>query len=230
MTVALPHLVGSATFSYTALQASSLRFCISTALGLFVYDIKCNVEEGLFLFCLACHELPEESELELGVTGNSIFWIQGGDNDCVYSVSFTTTKIADCNTLQLKIFRWCENDITALYSLSVFEYAEARGVLVMGNAFGELSILDFSGSDPHHLANCLLKPIEPTPYNKQVLLPRVSTVIASRYRCWLDYYSTKLHLILMPPFLVSVSQNRSGPTHGNIGIAYDLQWSLTYGE
>lgn len=182
--VALPHIVGSAAFSYVTCHCSppSLRLCITCTWGLFVYDVRCNIEEGRFSLDLLWHHDPPEcddfdliaSRGVLGVTGKSVSWIQGDDSDHAYPVSFATTKIpSDINT-EPSIFEWYNEKTPALYSMGVFDFDEARGILALGNAFGELSLLDFSDSEPHQLSKCLELPIEPVPYMKQELLPIAS--------------------------------------------------------
>ena len=57
----------------------------------------------------------------------------------------------------------------ALYALGVFDFDEARGILIAGNAFGELSIIDFSGSNPLGFLKCLQKPVIPSSCTGQEL-------------------------------------------------------------
>lgn len=186
--VELPHLVGSATFSRAEIYESSLRVCITTAWGLFVYGLECIVEEDLFtLNLLWQYDPPPEDELNpiasrgtLGVTGNSVSWIHGDNYQPSRPVSVATIRVTDRNMGKSTLSQWSDRDVPALYFLGVFDFDEARGVLVMGNAFGELSILDFSGSDPHHFTKCLVNRIEPTSYRTQELLPTVSFVTAEK--------------------------------------------------
>lgn len=229
-TVDLPHLVGSAKFSSAELHESSLRVCITSTRGLFVYDIECNVEEDLFSFDLIWHYKPPQevgsrpiaSRGALGVTGNNVSWIQGDNSNYAYPVSFAMTGITDCTMLQPTVFQWHNKDTPALYSLGVFDFDEARGILVVGNAFGELSILDFSRSDPHHFAKCLVNPIKAAPCSEEELLPRVSIVITSRCCRLLEHNSVRFHLIPEHLFPISVFRNKSSLTHGGIGTVVGL--------
>ena len=47
-----------------------------------------------------------------------------------------------------------EVDMPALYAMGVRYHDETRGLLLLGNAFGELALYDFSGSDPTAIADC----------------------------------------------------------------------------
>ncbi|KAK7676988.1 hypothetical protein QCA50_020017 [Cerrena zonata] len=65
----------------------------------------------------------------------------------------------------------CEGSIPDMLSLGVYDYDDARGILVLGDAFGELAVVDFSGSDPHMISQCLAKPIQVIPHADEELLP-----------------------------------------------------------
>ena len=55
-----------------------------------------------------------------------------------------------------KAHTFLNSDTLALWGLAVHDHDETRGMTVFGNAFGELVLHDFSGSDPTALADCLV--------------------------------------------------------------------------
>ncbi|KAK7679949.1 hypothetical protein QCA50_016895 [Cerrena zonata] len=181
------HVIGSAAFSQVE---SSLRLCITYWAGIFVYEVRCDVAKDYFsmnlLFQYETRETngfcPLASRGVLGVTGESISWIEGDDDsDFTYTTRVASTGIRCCDQKNPKpaVFKWHNENTPALYALGVYDFDEARGVLVLGNVFGELSILDFSGSDPHQFERCLAESLKPSPYIKQELLPTAETSIES---------------------------------------------------
>ena len=54
-----------------------------------------------------------------------------------------------------------DTEMPALYAMSVRDHDETRGLIVFGNAFGELAVYDFSGSDPDALAECFVDLVFP---------------------------------------------------------------------
>ena len=55
-------------------------------------------------------------------------------------------------------------DSPALYCAGVRDYDETRGLLVLGSAYGELALYDYSGTDPERLEQCF------TPINLRPML------------------------------------------------------------
>ena len=45
-------------------------------------------------------------------------------------------------------------DVPALYAMAVRDFDETRGLTVFGNAFGELALYDFSGSNHESISQC----------------------------------------------------------------------------
>ena len=48
-------------------------------------------------------------------------------------------------------------NLPALFAMSVRDFDETRGLLLVGNAFGELALHDFSGSDVADLSRCFVQ-------------------------------------------------------------------------
>ena len=48
-------------------------------------------------------------------------------------------------------------DLPALFAFGVRDFDETRGLLLVGNAFGELALHDFSGSDVVDLSRCFVQ-------------------------------------------------------------------------
>ena len=54
------------------------------------------------------------------------------------------------------VVRFWDAEMPALYAMSVRDQDESRGLVAFGNAFGELSLYDFSGSPANDLEGCFL--------------------------------------------------------------------------
>lgn len=59
-------------------------------------------------------------------------------------------------------------------TIMAYDYGETRCPLVLGNAFGELLLIDFNKSITHQCAYYIATPIEPAFYDEQELLLMVS--------------------------------------------------------
>ena len=112
----------------------------------------------------------------LGVTATSVSWLEGDElirND--HTVKFCTAPLVGDLT-KPDILEWYSDVGPALYALGVFDFDEARGILAVGNAFGELSLIDFSGSNPWDFLKCLQRPVIPSPYTGREVLSTVRTI------------------------------------------------------
>ncbi|KAK7677004.1 hypothetical protein QCA50_020033 [Cerrena zonata] len=182
----LPHDVGTASFSpctrsfLSCRSSDPLRLCISCNEGLFVYEIACDPKNGMSSVQLLWHYLPPPvpsadfypvpSKASLGVRGTTVSWIHGHVNEYDKPVSFAHTRVVPGET-EPPVFTMYDEDMPALDSLGLYDFDDARGVLVLGNAFGELSLFDFSGTDPGLFRNCLAPGIGAGSYTGQDLLP-----------------------------------------------------------
>ncbi|KAK7676984.1 hypothetical protein QCA50_020013 [Cerrena zonata] len=81
------------------------------------------------------------------------------------------TPGTDAIASEIVLLPCCEGSIPDMLSLGVYDYDDARGILILGDAFGELAVVDFSGSDPHMISQCLAKPIEIIPHADEKHLP-----------------------------------------------------------
>ena len=75
------------------------------------------------------------------------------------------------------VVRFWDAEMPALYAMSVRDQDESRGLVAFGNAFGELSLYDFSGSPANDLEGCFLgtafPPLDATHTER---LPAVSVI------------------------------------------------------
>ena len=112
----------------------------------------------------------------LGVTATSVSWLEDDEFfDDDHTVKFCTTPLIGDLT-KPDILEWYSDVGPALYALGVFDFDEARGILIAGNAFGELSIIDFSGSNPLVFFKCLQRPLLPSSYTGREVLSTVGTI------------------------------------------------------
>ena len=73
-------------------------------------------------------------------------------------------------------FELAEREMPALYALSVRDYDQGLGLLVIGNMIGELALYSFSGNAFARMQSALL-PLGVHPWSGEELLPVVSTRI-----------------------------------------------------
>ena len=178
-TLTLPHLVGSAIFSQVPLAGLSnyFRLCVTCQMGIFVFEVYCDVKQDILEMKQIWYYDPPMTEGSchmaargmLGVTATSVSWLEGDEFlDDDHTVKFCTTPLIGDLT-KPDILEWYSDVGPALYALGVFDFDEARGILIAGNAFGELSIVDFSGSNPLSFFRCLQKPVIPSSCTGQEL-------------------------------------------------------------
>ena len=72
------------------------------------------------------------------------------------------------------VTEWRGEPMATQYAVGVKDFDEARGLAVFGNAFGELYLCDFSGTNPTQLKGFLYETIAPNLYGNEELLPTVS--------------------------------------------------------
>jgi hypothetical protein len=122
----------------------------------------------------------------LGVTGGSVQWLHGSSCSRYFTVRFSTARLPVGNEeAEPTVFEWQDANMPALYMLSVYDYDDARGVLVLGNAYGELSLYDFSGSDPCLFGGCF--------ETKLVAAPHGDEHIVSTVRVVMSYVSSQMY-------------------------------------
>lgn len=187
--LSLAHSVGFASISLTKprdsadRQSVSLRLCITCTGGIFVYDVLCDPKRDIFSVKLIWHyrqpktdtHRPTLSRGALGITGESISWLHGSTRDWDFAVRFATARlpIQHESSAPPVVYEWHDDEMPALYAQGIYDYDETRGILILGNLYGELSLYDFSGSDPHIFRNCSSTKLMPTPRTDQKVLPTV---------------------------------------------------------
>ena len=154
----------------TAMFSSSLfppRLCITSSLGVFIYEVICDVKSWrtslIPLWAYECDTVVESGE-RLGVMASRGQLGGNGDSfSCLYgkellSVEFLAVRFL-LDSTEVSTVSLNHTGMPALHALGVFTYDEARGILVLGNAYGELSVFDFCGSDPKIFRGLLKTPM-----------------------------------------------------------------------
>ncbi|CAL1698387.1 unnamed protein product [Somion occarium] len=182
--VNLPHKVGSAAFSPTVRRGPSnpkspLRLCIACDDGMFVYQLDCNISAGsLSLVALWHYTAPrtdkyifEACQVSFGVTDGTVSWLLSAPRSLEQPVTFATARIpvGDSHATP-PTFDWYDDTMPGQYCMGVRDYDESRGIAVFGNAFGELALYDFSGSDAS-LFDGAFRELSFTPLEDGDLLP-----------------------------------------------------------
>ena len=184
------HTIGKASFLRVAPyctreQDRSLRLCISCAIDLFVYDIHCNPCEDIFSIRMLWHHRAssdcDKSALAggmLGATGEAVAWLYGGQVRWEFPVKFAIARLpVHPGGSSTAISEWHDTQMPALHAQVVYDYDDARGVVVFGNAFGELSLYDFSDSDPGIFGSWLASKLVAPPRTDQSLASTVCITI-----------------------------------------------------
>ena len=152
--------------------------------GINVVELKFNILENILKVNLiwshatprAAETMPILSQGVLGMTGDAVSWLQGFEYETSHIVRFCTTNLVKDKSGS-EVFEWYDVDAPALYSFAVRDFDEARGILALGNTFGELAVVDFSISDPYQLAECHAASPQPSPHLEQELVPIVSNIL-----------------------------------------------------
>ena len=192
-TFRFPHTVGNASFlriasldgTTTTELDRPLRLCICCAIDLFVYDILCNPCEDIFsIRMLWRHRAPTDRDKSalaggmLGATGRTISWLYGSHVRWEFPVKFAIARLpVHPGGSSTAISEWHDTHMPALHAQAVYDYDDARGVVVFGNAFGELSLYDFSGSDPGIFGSWLASKLVAPPREEQSLASTVCITI-----------------------------------------------------
>lgn len=179
-TVNLSHGVGSATFTVVVPPQgrSSVRVCITCREGIFLYTARCRPDQGIADLILD-HQYPSARVFStrglLGASGRLASWFRTSARDDLPPVNFVIARMRGSNeTMDPDLFELCGGDMPSLHALPVYDFDDARGVVVLGNALGELSLLDFSRSNPRLFAECHRCPIKLPQHAFQDPLPMVS--------------------------------------------------------
>ncbi|KAK7683176.1 hypothetical protein QCA50_013849 [Cerrena zonata] len=188
------HGVGSASFLQIrdecrdgfVPQPAPLKLCITSSEGVFVYGVLCDPSNDVlslnsiwnFSGTITDNHDPLFTKGTLGNIGGGVSWLHGSGNSRHFPIKFATVRLpVGDGESQPSIFEWYDVSMPALYALGVYDYDEARGVLVLGNAFGELSLYDFSCSNPGIFSKCFAMKLAPAPYIGQTILPKVRETI-----------------------------------------------------
>ena len=184
------HTIGKASFLRVApyctrKQDRPLRLCISCSMDLFVYDIHCSPGEDTFsVRMLWHHRAPTDRDKSalaggmLGATGRTISWLYGSHVRWEFPVKFAIARLpVHPGGSSTAISEWHDTHMPALHAQAVYDYDDARGLVVFGNAFGELSLYDFSGSDPGIFGSWLASRLVAPPREEQSLASTVCITI-----------------------------------------------------
>lgn len=184
--LALPHLVGAAVFALHLDHSStpplaSLRLCINCDNGIHVYRVFCDIDLSLLSLEPIWHHNPEPNgpirgkrlvtfSPSLGVTGECVSWLWGDGRaeDNVYTFAMKRITSESCRT-----FEWFDEDMPAQAGFGVRDVDEARGMMVFGNAFGELALYDFSGYSSEDFAGCHEHDLRASLHTGEDILPTV---------------------------------------------------------
>lgn len=181
----LSHSVGFASFLQVQSRndpVPNLTLCITHSFGLCVYQVLCDpTKDILSLNVIWRYSVPYEvnkhpvlTRSMLGSTGRSASWLYGSMRMRDRTVKFATALLpTQQGDTQPTIFEWHDVNMPSLCALGVYDYDEARGLLVLGNAYGELALYDFSRSNPHSFGNCIATKLAATPRTYQQILPTV---------------------------------------------------------
>ncbi|CAL1698373.1 unnamed protein product [Somion occarium] len=159
--VDLPHKVGSAAFSPTICRDSSnsrspLRLCIACDDGIFVYQLDCDLSVGSLSLTILWHYtaprtdeyILEASQVSFGVTDGTVSFLLGAEENLEQPITFAMARIpVGDSDAKPPTFDWYDDTMPSQYCMGIRDYDESRGIAVFGNAFGELALYDFSGSD-----------------------------------------------------------------------------------
>lgn len=187
------HPIDSAYFTkvsdnHCARPSISLKLCITCADGLFVYELRCKPECDSLSLELIWNKDPPRicnhaalSQGRLGVTGRNVSWIQGDYAPSGEPVRFASARLSIGEEIKggkahPGYFAHLDH-IPALYSLGVYEHDEARGISVFGSAYGELTLYDFSHSDPHQMEECLRSILMAAPHVDAKLSPTACKLV-----------------------------------------------------
>ena len=180
-TIPLAHTVGCASFAELNDDRSTLRLFITSTDGLFVYDIVCNPSDELLSLTPIWHYVEPDTEDHdpvltqglIGVTTKALSWVHGCMMDRSFRLRFVHAAIP-VGDQPPTLFEWHDPNMSVLHAYGVYDFDETRGILVIGNVYGELAIYDFSGSDPSWFDGCLASDLEAMPYTDEKLLSLVS--------------------------------------------------------
>lgn len=191
----LSHCIGHADLSFNAIPKSQttcdqlLRVCVSEAKGLFVYDIVIPIDSGsatqherINLRRVWFYEPDEYTDALrpcFDATLENVSWLEAKQQDWT-PVAFVTSSIPqimqDTSNPQAvslpRPYKLSNFEMPALYCAGVRDYDATRGILVLGSAFGELALYDFSGSETRQLEDCFY-PIPHSATGSEELMPRV---------------------------------------------------------
>ncbi|KAK7679974.1 hypothetical protein QCA50_016920 [Cerrena zonata] len=198
--VKITHSVGTASFvqpdDSSAHSPAPLKLCITCTTGLFVYEILCRPDTGVLSLNILWHHNkpgmepnPMMTQGMLGCTGGSVSWLWGSTRNLGFTVRFATARLPiGSREVHPTIFEWQDVNMPALYSSGVYDYDDARGVLILGNAYGELSLYDFSRSDPRLFRHYSSKSLAAVPHNGLDVLPahRIPSYPAPPFPHWED--------------------------------------------
>ena len=147
----------------------TLRLVLSRANEMHLYEVIIPPSEDIYFHEIWRHEIAETWDISLprfGARAAAVAWLSGSrlpkampcSDPVVYMATSVPLGIPFDDTSrdkELDIPRASSNtDSIALWGLAVHDFDETRGLVVLGNAFGELVLFDHSGSDAAALAAC----------------------------------------------------------------------------
>ena len=168
----------------------TVRVCLTTdEFGLNIYDITLsdptrhsNLDKHKIWSYLP-PEFEDTSKPSFGHHSATISWFHAPQMNWK-PISFETARLPLASHAvqgSLRPYALGTVDMPALYCMGVRDYDEARGIVVLGNAFGELSLYDLSGTDSRQLEECF-EEVTFAPLHDEQVLSKVSVVVFVR-RC-----------------------------------------------
>ena len=163
-----------------------LRLCISRRSGIQVYELELEPPFGQgehtpeLRGIWDCKPEPaaDISFPRFGLSPTTLSWFDAPGKE-FRPVTFISTFMAmhqHQNDSSVdsppSLHKFWDVNMPALYSFGVRDFDEARGLIIIGNAFGELSLYDFSGSNSKELEGCF-HPIKISPASGGERLPEV---------------------------------------------------------
>ena len=184
---ALPDPSGFAALVFDSHSASldeeydsvTLRVCVANKRGLQVHALAWPPRgDTAGLQELWAYVTPQDREYvsqpSFGKRPNTISWFHAPGLEWKPTAFMTATLPVSPSNAQAggAPYSLCGLDMPALYCMGVRDWDETQGILALGNAFGELVLYDFAGTNSARLDACF-KSVDLSQDPEAVLLPQV---------------------------------------------------------
>ena len=131
--------------------------------------------------------LSEAFNVGFGARPSTLTWLGGKRRDWE-PVTFVTAFLPlgltddwenpDTAECVVKAHTFSGSDLPALFAMSVRDFDETSGLLLVGNAFGELTLHAFSGSDVACLSQCFVRITFPDLHSEEYQLGATVSVLS----------------------------------------------------